>query len=334
MTSTPTANDVRAMRAIAQAARLAPSVHNTQPWHFELAPGAFELHVDHARQLRSLDPTGRQLMVSLGCALFNARVAAAALGQSMDVERLPLGADSSLVAVLRRSIDPLASNENALAVLDPLIRVRSTNRRKFADDPIPDDVIDALIAAARAEGARLAQVRDDDDRLAIARLSQRADAMQYADGAYRAEIRAWTTDDPKRTDGVPARAVPHFDAGTGDEVPIRDFDSTGAGWLPTDTRSSRHQCLLLLGTDGDHPDQWLRAGEALEHVWLEIARHGFVMSPLTQIVEVPAVRAELRSELRMSMYPHILMRVGRAAPTPGVGRRHLADLLIDKAIEG
>ena len=110
-----------------------------------------------------------------------------------------------------------------------------------------------------------------------------------------------------RTDGVPARAVPHFDAGSGDEIPIRDFDSTGAGWLPTDTRSSHNQCLLLLGTDGDHPDQWLRAGEALEHVWLEIARHGFVMSPLTQVVEVPAVRAELRSELRtvdVSAHPH------------------------------
>lgn len=247
MTSTPTANDLRAMRAIAQAARLAPSVHNTQPWHFELEPGTFALQVDRTRQLRSLDPTGRQLMVSLGCALFNARVAAAALGQPMDVERLPLGADTNPVARLRRSSD-LASDENALAVLEPLIRVRSTNRRRFADDPIPDDVIDALISAAQAEGARLVQVRDEDDRLTIARLSQRADAMQYADGAYRAEIRAWTTDDPKRTDGVPARAVPHFDAGTGDEVPIRDFDSTGAGWLPTDTRSSHNQCLLLLGS--------------------------------------------------------------------------------------
>ena len=77
------------------------------------------------------------------------------------------------------------------------------------------------------------------------------------------------------------------------------------------------------------PDQWLRAGEALERVWLEIARHGFVMSPLTQIAEVPAVRAVLRTELRMSTYPHILMRVGRAAPTAGVPRRHLDELLTD-----
>lgn len=329
MTSVSTAKDLRAMRTIAQAARLAPSVHNTQPWHFEITPTTFDLHVDHTRQLHALDSTGRQLMISVGCALFNARVSAAALGQPMQVERMPLGPDANPVARLRRIDNPAALDENELAVLEPLIRVRSTNRRKFADDPIPDDVIESLISAARAEGARLVRITDDDDRLTIARLSQRADAQQYSDGAYRAEIRAWTTDDPNRTDGVPARAVPHFDAGSGDEIPIRDFDSTGAGWLPTDTRSSRNQCLLLLGTDGDRPDQWLRAGEALEHVWLEIARHGFVMSPLTQVVEVAAIRAELRSELRTSMYPHILMRVGRAAPTAGVGRRHLSELLIE-----
>jgi len=329
MTTTSTANDLRAMRTIAMAARLAPSVHNTQPWHFEIGSNTFDLHIDRTRQLHALDPTGRQLMISVGCALFNARVAAAALGQPMQVERMPGGADVNPVARLRRIADPAAAEQSELAVLEPLIRVRSTNRRKFADDPIPDDIVESLISAAQAEGARLVQIKDEDDRLAIARLSQRADAMQYSDGAYRAEIRAWTTDDPNRADGVPARAVPHFDAGTGDEIPIRDFDSTGAGWLPTDTRSSHNQCLLLLGTDGDHPDQWLRAGEALEHVWLEIARHGFVMSPLTQVVEVAAVRAELRSELRTTMYPHILMRVGRAAPTAGVGRRHLSDLLIE-----
>ena len=77
------------------------------------------------------------------------------------------------------------------------------------------------------EGAIAVEVHDEDHRVALARLSQRADALQYADPAYRAELRAWTTDDPKRTDGVPAIAVPHVDAGSGDEVPIRDFDTLG-----------------------------------------------------------------------------------------------------------
>lgn len=324
-----TSDELRRMRTIAHAARLAPSVHNTQPWHFKLHNGCFELHADRTRRLHALDPTGRQLLVSLGCALFNARVAAAATDLSFHVDRLPLGADCDPVARLRPLNEAAGPADTTLASLEPLIRVRSTNRRRFADDPVPADLIESLIAAAQSDHAQLVHVTDESDRLAIARLSQRADALQYSDGAYRAEIRAWTTDDPNRRDGVPARAVPHFDAGNGDEIPIRDFDSTGAGWLPTDTRSSHNQCLLLLGTDHDRPEQWLRAGEALEHVWLEIARHGFVMSPLTQAVEVLAVRAALRTELRLSMHPHMLMRVGRAWPTAGASRRPLADLILE-----
>jgi len=63
-----------ALRAAAQRAILAPSVHNTQPWRFVLDSGGLEIHADRTRQLAVLDPTGRQLHLSVGCALPNARV--------------------------------------------------------------------------------------------------------------------------------------------------------------------------------------------------------------------------------------------------------------------
>ena len=42
----------------------------------------------HDRQLRALDPTGRQMVISCGCALFNARVGLAA-DRVVQVDRLP-----------------------------------------------------------------------------------------------------------------------------------------------------------------------------------------------------------------------------------------------------
>lgn len=318
----------QALRSICQQARLAPSVHNTQPWHFRTTPDSFVLMTDRTRQLRSLDPTGRQLLVSAGCALFNARVAAAAAGLTTEVTRFPEGGSSDVVATMRitgrRPDDVL----DELASLDPLIAVRSTNRRRFADDPVPSELIATLRRGAEREDSRLVQIVDETDRVTVARLSQRADALQYQDAAYRAELRTWTTTDATRLDGVPARAVPHVHAGSGDEIPIRDFDSTGAGWLPVDTRSTRNQCLLLLGSDADEPAAWLRSGEALERILLEIARSGFAVSPLTQVVEVPSAREALRNELRLMMHPHVLLRIGRASATPGTSRRHLDDLLV------
>ena len=79
-------------------ATLAPSVHNTQPWRFVLRPGVLDVYADRSRQLLVLDPTGRQLHLSIGCAAFNARVSLAASGTSPAVRRLPDPAQPMLLA--------------------------------------------------------------------------------------------------------------------------------------------------------------------------------------------------------------------------------------------
>ena len=130
---------------------------------------------------------------------------------------------------------------------------------------------------------------------------------------------------------MPAAAVPRADGRAQDEVPIRDFDTHGEAGLPAATQPSKDQTLVLLCTAGDSPSEWLRGGEALERVLLEISRHGYRASPLTQVTEVPSARAELRRELRLTGYPHVLLRVGRAAATPASRRRRLVDVLIDES---
>jgi hypothetical protein len=326
MSTTVSAQPRTALRRAAVRATLAPSVHNTQPWSLRLTrDGSLQIHADRTRQLPILDPTSRQLTISCGCALMNARVSLAGDGVAAAVER-SAGGPGPLLATLRVSADPV--NEE-LAALDDMIELRQTNRRRFSDDQVPNTLLEELEAAAAAEGAWLYTVREPDQRVAVSMLSQQADNIQNLNPAYRAELRAWTTDDPGRRDGVPGIAVPRVDGTAEDDVPIRDFDTHGTGGLPAATNSSRHQCLVLLGTAGDGPADWLRAGEALERVLLEITRHGFAASPLTQVTEVPSARAQLRSELGLAGYPHVLLRIGRAPVTPTARRRRLVDVLAE-----
>jgi hypothetical protein len=323
-----TAVDVRATAALRRAAiraTYAPSVHNTQPWRFDLRRGELELLADRTRQLHVLDPSGRQLMISLGCALFNARVSLAAAEGTPHIERFPADATGEVVA--RLSLDDAAHAHDAIGSYDPVIEERQTNRRKFVDERVPSEIVSAIVDAAAAENTILHPVRGEDDRLTLARLSQEADRIQILDPAYRAELRAWTSADPQRLDGVSAASVPHVDGRARDEIPMRDFDTAGAGRLPGDTSSSSRQCLLLLGTNGDDKQSWLRAGEGLERVLLEITRRGFAVSPLTQVVEVASVRAALRSELGIPWWPHVLLRVGRAPLAPASRRRRLVEVL-------
>ena len=319
-----------ALRRAAVRATLAPSVHNTQPWRFHLKRDALDIYADRTRQLHVLDPTGRQLIISCGCALFNARVSLAADNVRVSLERYPVEARSDLLATL--TYVPGESEEVPdVTRLERVIELRQTNRRRFADDEVPADVLEQLEAAATAEGAELIVVRDPEQRITVASLSQHADEIENLNPAYRAELRAWTSADPGRRDGVPATVVPHVDGTSGDEVPIRDFDSHGQGFLPTNTQSSRNQCLVLLGTAGDNPADWLRAGEALERVLLEITRLGYAVSPLTQITEVPSARAQLRAELGLRMFPHVLLRIGRAATTPSSRRRRLVEVIVEES---
>lgn len=316
------------LRRAAVRATLAPSVHNTQPWQLHLAGGRLDIYADLSRQLLVLDPTSRQLIISCGCALLNARVAVAGDGAGVRTERFPDPGRGDFVASLTPTDQPA---DLALAALDPVIELRQSNRRQFAEEAVPEPVTATLQAAAAAESASLVPVTDSEARLAVAMLSQRADVIENRNPAYRAELRAWTSDDPGRRDGVPSLAVPHVDGTAEDDVPIRDFDTRGTGGLPARTRSSLKQTMMLLCTEGDSPADWLCAGEALERVLLEITRHGLSASLLTQVTEVPSTRAELRRELRLTGHPHVLLRVGRAPTTPASRRRRLVEVLTEES---
>jgi nitroreductase len=128
-------DDTKAVfRKAVERASLAPSIHNTQPWHFVVRPGILELHADNDRRLRALDPTGRQLAISCGCALLNARVAFAA-DRKVHIDRLPEVPNPDLLARLTLLDEP--APWTPLVRLDPMIERRHTNRRDFLNEDVP-----------------------------------------------------------------------------------------------------------------------------------------------------------------------------------------------------
>jgi Nitroreductase family len=313
-----------ALERAAEQAILAPSVHNTQPWRFVIRPGAFEVRADFSRQLEVIDPDARELIISCGAALFNVRVSLAAAGFGTAVRRLPEHTHPDLLA----RVWPVGGSSAlaSLAVLDRDIVRRQTNRRRYAPEPVPPRIIDTIVRAAEDCSARLIQLVKVEDREAVARLSRIAEEQQILDPGYRAELRKWTTDESGRRDGIRALTVPRVGAASPD-AGLRDFDTRGSGFLPAETGSIADDSLFVLGTEQDDPAAWLAAGEALEHVLLEITRLGYAASPLSQVTEVASTRADLRALLMRPMYPQVLLRVGLAPTAPGSSRRPLSEVL-------
>jgi nitroreductase len=315
---------MRAIEAAADQALLAPSVHNTQPWILVVEPDHLVLRADRRRQLTVIDPLGRELVQSVGAALFNVRVALAARGWDVRVERLPRRDDPDLLAVVY-AVE--GTPDSHLAEYDPVIPHRRTNRRPLASDTVPHDVLPELARHAAADGALLVPVVRDEHRHLVARLTQQADAAQNADRSYRAELRHWTNRPTFEGDGVPPRSVPHVDVRSPVDMPQRDFDTRGAGALPPDPGDNADRTLVLLATPTDDRAAWLRCGEALQHVLLELTRQGWIASPMSQAVEVPLTRTQLRAALTPETHPQMLLRIGHAGDVVAAPRRPRADVV-------
>jgi hypothetical protein len=200
---------------------------------------------------------------------------------------------------------------------------RHTSRRPFGSTPVRDTVLAALVAAARAEGGTLTVV-DPISRKAILDIVRSAEVRQRSDARYRAELAEWTAASPGRTDGVPPKAFgprPELAA-----LPVRDFDLAGTSRRRV-ARFEREPTIAVLYTAGDSRADWLQAGQALERVLLTATVHGLVAAPLTQAMEVTA----LRQILSASQYPdaaQMVLRLGYAAPGPHTPRRPMADVLV------
>ena len=322
--------DRTTVTAVVEAATLAPSVHNTQPWRFVTAghTQAIELYADRERSLPALDPTGRQLLVSCGAALLHAQVAARSLGLDVEIGLLPDADADHLATLILRPGQPATSEEQELSAAT---RLRHTQREPFETRQIDPVVLDRLRAAAAAESAWLHVVERRDDQLTLAVLLAQAERIEESDPKYREELHSWVrpVNSPAR-DGVPASALPHT-AGPArhSEVTVRDFDLERTMQELRDSTPDERPTVVILGTDADTRSDQLRAGMALARVLLEATRAGVVASPLCQVVDLPGPRSQLRQQLTLLGEPQMLLRIGYGAPASATPRRPISDVLTD-----
>ena len=85
--------------------------------------------------------------------------------------------------------------------------------------------------------------------------------------------------------------------------------------------------IIVLYSRDDIAGEWLRTGMALHRVLLVATAAGVATSLLNQPVELPALRAQLRHELRIDGHPQALLRLGYAPPAPPTPRRPVDDVL-------
>ncbi len=309
---------------------LAPSTFNTQPWKFRPGPDGIDLYADYTRRLPVADPAGREMLMSIGAALMNLRVAAASRG--LGVQAVYNYSGSSEEPLVRVQILPAFTehdNDQSLGALFPLIERRHTNRKPFLDSRVPSTLLEHIRRLGVQASREVVVSTDGRMNSAVADLIARADQILLNNPAYRREVSAWL-------DPLPA-AVRSARTGAMDEQRTAGHHNSSerhrSDVAAVRASYDRNLCLeapalLAIGGDDVVPD-WLAAGEFLERLLLELTKDDLRAGYFNVPVHVPDLRLELQTLLGLRHVPQLLLRIGYCleehVPTQ---RRPLEDILV------
>jgi len=310
---------------------LAPSTHNTQPWKFALTDDGIEVYADYARRMPVADPGGRELIMSIGAAIFTLRVAASHYGIDCRVDYDYSGASDRPVAVVQCAAS--AGHGPLDQELEPLFAViprRHTNRNAFLISRLPQSVVQVFAALPHGSQAALAVSADGVLIERVAELVAEADRRQLSDPEFRKDVAEWMRPNwTERPDGIP-----------GASLGVKGVSSALAPWATrvldlgrvraaADRNLCREAPGLIVVQSEDSLPHWLEAGELLDRILLTIVREGLQVSYFNMPIQVPELRLELRRLLGLHSWPQALLRMGYSLieplPTP---RRPVENVLI------
>jgi hypothetical protein len=297
------------------AAVAAPSMHNTQPWRFEVNGHVIDVHLDGSRALPAEDTTGRAMRIAAGAATFNLRCAAASLGFNSWFGLTPYPHEPDLVA--RIVVEPAGEPDRTLAQLFNEIPRRHTSRVPGRPVPLAVEARIALDRAALAEQADLSwlpatQVKEVFDLLVD------TDLREIGDWHRRDERSHWIGGE-RPADGVPSSVLGPRSAAY--PAPVRDLATLPADRVRATATFEAEPALAILSTTNDSRADQLSAGLALQRTLLVATREGLKAAFLNQPLEFDDLRRTVQRITGKPGFAHMVIRFGHSTPHGATPRR-------------
>lgn len=315
------------MRFLLRYAVLAPSTHNTQPWSFRITPEGVEVFADFSRRLLIVDPHDRELLMSVGAAIMNFRVAAAHFGFQTDV-LYEIGEEEGR-RVARMMVRETCATDPHLRALFAAIVKRHTNRELFESRLLEPEMVERL-SDLLDEYPETLQVMLPRDTQRVAELVAFAERKQMSREAFRSEVADWIRPSSGYSDGIcsDGLGVPAvFSPAT--SWLVRNVD-VGGLQSRRDIQLTNSAAALLVVTAENERASLIRAGEILEQLLLTLTAMGLAYSFLNQPIEVEELRDRVEMLAATRKPAQLLLRIGFAAS----GSRPMPRRPLDNVVAG
>lgn len=320
----------KGLMGLIEAAGMAPSRHNSQPWNVRLSEDAVRIGSDRGRWLPMVDPENRELALSVGAFLENFLQAAPGFGYAAEYGVTGLTAsDAELIWVgLKKTAERYV----------PLDRIasRRTLRAQLGHELSGADVKYLLsgfegraayypagsregryLAAGTVEANRVQAMRDDAQEELAGRIRWNdADARLFRNGL---------TPEAMEITGAAGWYVRHFLKR--DSVMTKEFrDDTVA--RVRDQVGSCGGWLVVTSLDTGLA-QLIETGRRVERMWLGVRERGIAVHPMMQILEEAEFQDRVAGEIGLTGPVQFVLRVGYVDRYPAaVSLRMPAERLI------
>ena len=312
------------LRFLLRYAILAPSTSNSQPWRFAVEVNTVHVFADSGRAQPVSDPDGRQLYISLGCALENLLVAAEYFGFRHEVRYFPERGNAELAASVVFAPGVTWSPARAGITLDAIVR-RHNDNSTYRPLPVAEEVRRRLQACREESELRLDLTDGHFFRRWVDELTLEADRLEFANPAFRKELGYWIGQGvfgmPRVVSRLGRLAVSRLDLG--EAVAKQDRKIVGSAAL-----------LGLVSATSDTHLAHVRTGQLFERLWLTATAMGVSVHPMSQTMRLPELRAAMAELLPARGWtPQHLFRVGYSSkesePRHRTPRRPLGDVLLE-----
>jgi len=348
-------------QALLEAAVLAPSGDNLQPWRFRWENDHLLLFRDVGKDTSLYNVRDLATFVALGAALENVVIAASTFGQRALPALFPDGETGQVVA--RISFMP---GEEPDPLFDAIER-RCSNRKFYSKQSLPSGVAEALTAEVkRVPRVDVRWIHDQEDLKRLSVITAQGDRPLFENSLIHSHFFScirWTEEEVQKTrDGLPIATLELGQIGSTafhllqSANLVRFLNFFGLSRIAASRSGGLIQSSAAVGlitVSEISPQSFILAGRAFERVWLNATAHrlsfqpmtGFILLQLRLILDeckslteneiklLTSTRRELSQLFQLnSQIPALMFRLGISNPPTGrTVRRRISDVLL-KAI--
>ena len=297
-------SDLQKLQFFGRYAVLAPSGHNTQPWHFSHTDNSLLLKVSTERRLPFSGKIAGEPFVSLGTCLETLSLAARGFGYNVAIEQTFSG---DVVATIKLAGKVAADP----SLLDAIIS-RSSNRYFYEPEPIDDATLQDITAADLPE-VFVQTMTSDEDRAFLAEQTTAATLTLFHEPKFREELSKWVRNNlTHKFDGMPgfAQKIPTPPSLIAPLL-IKNVD-VSKDQAKKDTALVQHSpAIALIAVKEINEQAYLNGGRMFAHICIMATKHGLGSTGVGAAIIDPTTRKKVADHFGIAYQPIALVRLGK-----------------------